>query len=99
MTITEEGVTLVAAKKKGPTTPVRIYDAEADMLYWISRATGRDQADIITPMIRSDLSALYERHREKIERLRKAEAEVKRIEEEIKQIEPPPVPKRPGRGR
>ena len=65
----------------GPTKSVRMFAAEAELLYWIGEVTGVNSAKILSPVVLPSLSAMYERHRPAIERLKAMRAEAERIRE------------------
>ena len=89
--------------KDGPTKSVRVFEEEGEMLYWIGEVTGDSSAKILRPMIRTDLTAMYERLRPLIEKLKGMREEERRLREgsapEAGTEEPPATPRprrRPG---
>lgn len=62
-------------EKDGPTTPTRVFVADGELLYWIQQATGKSSAQILMPMIRPELNALYERYKKTIDQLKAARQE------------------------
>lgn len=70
--------------EEGPanTRLIRTFEDIADMIAWIVRIEGGTTANLIDPMLRPEITARYEKHKETIERIRKAEEEVQRIEQE-----------------
>ena len=70
--------------EEGPanTRLIRAFEDLADMIAWIVRVEGGKTANLIDPMLRPEVTARYEKHRETIERIRKAEDELRRVEGE-----------------
>lgn len=64
---------------EGPTRQVRLYEEEADMVYWLGEVTGKSTAAIMRPICRSGLSSLFDLHRAAIDRLKAMRAEEDRI--------------------
>ncbi len=71
-------------KEEGPgnTRLIRAFEDIADMIAWIVRVEGGTTANLIDPMLRPEVVARYEKHKDTIDRIKKAEEEVKRVEEE-----------------
>jgi hypothetical protein len=91
---------------EGPanTRLIRAFEDIADMLAWIVRIEGGTTANLIDPMLRPQVTARFERHRETVDRIKKAEDEVRRVEDEEatkrdappEEPQPKKKPKKPG---
>jgi hypothetical protein len=67
------------------TRQVRVMEDLGEMISWIIRVEGGKTANLLDPMIRAQITARYQKHKEVIEKIRAAEDNLNRIEEEAKQ--------------
>lgn len=74
----------------------RLTNLDWFMLYWIGEATGKESAPLLAEIVRDPLTALYEKHRAKIERLQAHAREEDRIKED-NHDDPQPSARRPRR--
>ncbi len=67
------------------TRQVRVFEDVGEMISWIIRVEGGKTANLLDPMIRSQVTARYQKHKEVIDKIRAAEEELERVEAEAKQ--------------
>ena len=67
------------------TRQVRVFEDVGEMISWIIRVEGGKTANLLDPMIRAQVTARYQKHREVIDKIRAAEEALERVETEAKQ--------------
>ena len=63
---------------------IRVYADIREMISMIVQVEGGTTADLLDPMIRYHITARYEKHRAKIERIRAAKQELERVKSEAR---------------
>jgi hypothetical protein len=66
------------------TKQVRVFEDVGEMISMIVRVEGGTTANLLDPLIRPQITARYNRHREAIEKIRAAEKELERAEQDAK---------------
>lgn len=64
------------------TRQVRVFEDIAEMVSWIVRVEGGTTAKVIDPLVRAQLTVRYLKHKDVIDKIKKAEDEARRVEEE-----------------
>ena len=67
------------------TRQVRVFEDVGEMISWIVRVEGVKTSNLLDPMIRAQVTARYQKHKEVIEKIRAAEEALERVETEAKQ--------------
>lgn len=66
------------------THQIRVHADLGEMISWIIRVEGGKTAQLLDPMLRAQIVARYEKYRDEIELLRKADLAVREAEEKVK---------------
>ena len=67
------------------TRQVRVFEDVGEMISWIVRVEGVKTSNLLDPMIRAQVTARYQKHKEVIGKIRAAEETLERVEAEAKQ--------------